>query len=192
MEYPIRKMHDLAIKDFLSRLILYNFGKVSLSTIMASQIMPKFYSSIITYIELYKLRKSQPLISYEFPETYTMTTLLYISHPIHSHTSPLWPSSIDDLSRSHISTTIFLTMLNLLKFQTPNPPNCNGSQIWAQLTKWNLGFSLIPLHKKSLFSFSIQLATSTGMETIQRKKVAKLERVVLIKVIFPLFIGNLL
>lgn len=82
--------------------------------------------------------------------------------------------------------------LNLLKFQTPNPPNCNGSQIWAQLTKWNLGSSLIPLHKKSLWSFSIQLATSTGMETIQRKKLGKLERMVLIKVIFPLFIGNLL
>ncbi|KAL4637692.1 hypothetical protein ACB092_03G094800 [Castanea dentata] len=75
--------------------------------------------------------------------------------------------------------------LNLLKRQIPNPPYCTGLQSLDYFTRGLFGSSLIPLQRKSLYNFSMRLATFAGIGRRERRYVGKLERVLFIRVSLP-------
>ena len=68
--------------------------------------------------------------------------------------------------------------------QIPKPPFFIGIQTLAHSIRGILGAS-IPLQRKSLCSFSIRLATFTRTGQRERKKVGKLDKVLLIRVTLP-------
>jgi hypothetical protein len=53
-------------------------------------------------------------------------------------------------------------LLNLRIFRMPRPPALKGWQTWSQLTRCIFGSCPIPPYKKSIWIFSILLATLTG------------------------------
>ena len=82
--------------------------------------------------------------------------------------------------------------LKLPNHLIPSPPICKGLQTLAHLTRRILGSPLIPLHRKSLYNFSIHFAYATfpGKGRRERKDVGKDESVLLIRVTLPPWINT--
>ena len=106
------------------------------------------------------------------------------TRPVHQppHIHPYF-TSITCLQRASFSSHFpNKASLKSLTFLIPKPPGERGVQTVTHLTKWNLGSSPRPPHKKFCWNFAIQLATKAEIGNKDRKWVGIFDRVLLIKV----------